>query len=71
MHTLARMCACEPACAAATKQLLLACCRSYGLSEHTAEQIRRAHAVHPCAAVQLEWSLFARDEEKDVIPVCR
>jgi len=45
--------------------------KAYGLSEHTAEQIRRAHAVHPCTAVQLEWSLFARDMEAEVIPTCR
>nr|GEX81597.1 putative aldo/keto reductase/potassium channel subunit beta [Tanacetum cinerariifolium] len=33
--------------------------------------IRRAHAVHPITAVPLEWSLWTRDAEDDVIPTCR
>ena len=39
-----------------------------GLSEATAEEIRRAHAVHPIAAVQSEWSVFSRDVEEYVVP---
>ncbi|PKI47996.1 hypothetical protein CRG98_031589 [Punica granatum] len=31
----------------------------------------RAHAVHPITAVQLEWSLWSRDVEEDIIPTCR
>jgi len=42
-----------------------------GLSEASASTIRRAHAVHPITAVQLEWSLWCRDVEEDVIPTCR
>ena len=42
-----------------------------GLSEAFASTIRRAHAVHPITAVQLEWSLWARDAEEDIIPTCR
>ena len=42
-----------------------------GLSEASADTIRRAHAVHPVTAVQLEWSLWTRDIEEDIIPVCR
>eukprot|EP00245_Coleochaete_scutata_P003833 TRINITY_DN157_c0_g2_i3.p1 TRINITY_DN157_c0_g2~~TRINITY_DN157_c0_g2_i3.p1 ORF type:complete len:370 (+),score=71.99 TRINITY_DN157_c0_g2_i3:90-1112(+) len=42
-----------------------------GLSEASVDTIRRAHAVHPITAVQLEWSLWTRDVEKDIIPVCR
>ncbi|CAL5034944.1 unnamed protein product [Urochloa decumbens] len=42
-----------------------------GLSEASASTIRRAHAVHPITAVQLEWSLWSRDVEEDVIPTCR
>ncbi|TVU13705.1 hypothetical protein EJB05_37125, partial [Eragrostis curvula] len=42
-----------------------------GLSEASASTIRRAHAVHPITAVQLEWSLWSRDIEKDIIPTCR
>ncbi|KAF8688167.1 hypothetical protein HU200_042398 [Digitaria exilis] len=42
-----------------------------GLSEASASTIRRAHAVHPITAIQLEWSLWTRDAEEDVIPTCR
>ncbi|KAL0403734.1 UNVERIFIED_CONTAM: putative aldo-keto reductase 2 [Sesamum radiatum] len=42
-----------------------------GLSEASASTIRRAHAVHPITAVQLEWSLWVRDVEEDIIPTCR
>lgn len=42
-----------------------------GLSEASPDTIRRAHAVHPLSAVQLEWSLWSRESEEDVIPLCR
>ncbi|KAM0947032.1 putative perakine reductase [Dioscorea sansibarensis] len=42
-----------------------------GLSEACASTIRRAHAVHPITAVQLEWSLWTRDAEEEIIPTCR
>nr|GMD68031.1 auxin-induced protein PCNT115-like [Ipomoea batatas] len=42
-----------------------------GLSEASAATIRRAHAVHPITAVQIEWSLWARDVEEEIIPTCR
>ncbi|MED6179580.1 hypothetical protein PIB30_002405 [Stylosanthes scabra] len=42
-----------------------------GLSEASASTIRRAHAVHPITAVQLEWSLWSRDVEEHIIPTCR
>ncbi|KAK2998669.1 hypothetical protein RJ639_021029 [Escallonia herrerae] len=42
-----------------------------GLSEASASTIRRAHAVHPLSAVQLEWSLWTRDVEAEIIPTCR
>lgn len=45
--------------------------RHLGLSEAGAETIRRAHAVHPIAALQSEWSLWTRDLEAEVAPVCR
>ena len=44
--------------------------RTFGLSEASAETLRRAHAVHPVTAVQSELSLWSRDFEHDVIPVC-
>ncbi|EFH62855.1 aldo/keto reductase family protein [Arabidopsis lyrata subsp. lyrata] len=42
-----------------------------GLSEASASTIRRAHAVHPITALQIEWSLWSRDVEEDIIPTCR
>ncbi|XP_022145191.1 probable aldo-keto reductase 2 [Momordica charantia] len=42
-----------------------------GLSEASASTIRRAHAVHPITAVQIEWSLWSRDVEEEIIPTCR
>lgn len=42
-----------------------------GLSEANVDTIRRANAVHPITAVQLEWSLWTRDVEDDIIPTCR
>jgi aryl-alcohol dehydrogenase-like predicted oxidoreductase len=44
--------------------------RHFGLSEANAEDIRRAHAVQPVAAVQSEYSLWSRDVEPTVIPTC-
>ncbi|MBL8347734.1 MAG: aldo/keto reductase, partial [Rubrivivax sp.] len=45
--------------------------RHLGLSEASAQTIRRAHAVHPITAVQSEWSLWTRDLEAQVLPTCR
>ena len=42
----------------------------FGLSEASAKSIRRAHAVQPVAAVQSEYSLWARDPEDEVLPTC-
>jgi aryl-alcohol dehydrogenase-like predicted oxidoreductase len=44
--------------------------RHLGLSEVTASELRRAHAIHPIAAVQSEWSLWSRDVEEAVVPTC-
>ena len=44
--------------------------RHYGLSEVGAATIRRAHAVHPVAAVQNQYSLWTREPEAEVLPVC-
>jgi aryl-alcohol dehydrogenase-like predicted oxidoreductase len=44
--------------------------RCFGLSEVGAQTLRRAHAVHPVAAVQNEYSLWARDSEAEVLPAC-
>ena len=45
--------------------------RFLGLSEAGPETIRRAHAVHPIAALQTEYSLWSRDPEDEILPVCR
>ncbi|HEX8456578.1 MAG TPA: aldo/keto reductase [Pyrinomonadaceae bacterium] len=45
--------------------------RHLGLSEAGIETIRRAHAVHPIAALQTEYSLWSRDPEDGLLDVCR
>ncbi|MGQ9365102.1 aldo/keto reductase [Azospirillum sp. ST 5-10] len=45
--------------------------RFLGLSEAGPRTIRRAHAVHPIAALQTEYSLWSRDAEEDVLPTVR
>jgi aryl-alcohol dehydrogenase-like predicted oxidoreductase len=42
-----------------------------GLSEVSAETLRAAHAVHPIAALQSEWSLFTRGIEEEIVPAAR
>ena len=41
-----------------------------GLSEASAKTIGRANAIHPIAAIQTEYSIFSRDVEKDILPIC-
>lgn len=45
--------------------------RSIGLSEVSAETLRKAHAVHPIAAVQSEYSLWTRNPEIALLTICR
>lgn len=45
--------------------------RYIGISESSASTIRKAHAVHPLAAVQTEYSLWTRHVEKEVLPTLR
>ena len=45
--------------------------RFIGLSNVTAEQVRRAHRVHPVAAVQYEYSLWRREVETELLPTLR
>ena len=45
--------------------------RYLGLSEPGAQTLRRAHHVHPIAAVQSEYSLWSRDVETEILPACR
>lgn len=42
----------------------------YGLSEAGASTIRKAHAIHPVAAVQNQYSIWTREPELEVLPVC-
>lgn len=44
--------------------------RAVGLSEVSADQLRRAHAVHPITAIQSEYSLWTREPERDILPTC-
>ncbi|GEO09723.1 aldo/keto reductase [Segetibacter aerophilus] len=45
--------------------------RYLGLSEASANSIKRAHAVHPIAALQSEYSLLTRGVEKEILPLCK
>ena len=44
--------------------------RHFGLSEPAAGTVRRAHAVQPVAAIQSEYSLWTRDPEPEILPLC-
>ncbi|MDR3709295.1 MAG: aldo/keto reductase [Capsulimonadaceae bacterium] len=57
--------------AGAVKELIQAGkVKQFGLSEASADLVRRAHAVQPVTAIQSEYSLWWRDREQDVLPVC-
>ena len=45
--------------------------RWLGICEASAETLRRAHSVHPLVALQTEYSLWARDVERSILPACR
>ena len=45
--------------------------KGVGLSEASATTIRKAHAVQPITAVEIEYSLWSRDVEEEIIPTCR
>jgi aryl-alcohol dehydrogenase-like predicted oxidoreductase len=45
--------------------------RYLGLSEAAPATVRRAHAVHPIAALQTEYSLWSREPDAEILPVCR
>jgi len=45
--------------------------RGIGLSEVSADTLRRAASVHPVSALQSEYSLFHRDVEAEILPTCR
>jgi len=58
----------EETVGAMAEQVALGKVRHLGLSEASAATIRRAHAVHPIAAVQSEYALWTRDVEAEVLP---
>src|ERR1700688_4415156 len=45
--------------------------RALGICEGGAETIRRPNALHPMSAVQIEYSLWSRDVEAEILPLCR
>jgi aryl-alcohol dehydrogenase-like predicted oxidoreductase len=45
--------------------------KAIGLSEVSAATLRRAHKVHPIAALQTEYSLFTREVEREILPACQ
>jgi aryl-alcohol dehydrogenase-like predicted oxidoreductase len=45
--------------------------RYLGISEAAPATVRRAHGVHPIAAAQYEYSLFSREPEDELLPLCR
>src|SRR5206468_10551890 len=44
--------------------------RHLGICEAGPQTIRRAHAVHPISAIQTEYSLWSRDVEGEILPLC-
>lgn len=44
--------------------------KHYGLSEAGVETIRKAHAIHPVTAIQNQYSVWTREPEKEVLPLC-
>ncbi|WP_445505489.1 aldo/keto reductase [Niallia sp. 03091] len=45
--------------------------RHIGLSEVSSQTIKRAHKVHPIAALQSEFSIWTRDVETEILPTCQ
>lgn len=61
----------EETVAAMARQVTAGKARHIGLSNVTGDQVRRAAAVHPIAAVQNEYSLWNRSAEAELLPACR
>lgn len=71
VHRIDPRCPVEETVAALAKQVAAGKIGAIGLSEVAPDTIRRAHAVHPLAAVQSEYSLWTRSPELGVIETCR
>ena len=61
----------EESVGAMAEQVAAGKVRYLGISEAAPDTLRRAHATHPMAALQSEYSLCTRDPEDSVLPVCR
>jgi len=71
LHRVDKQVPIEETVGAMAEQVVLGKVRYLGLSEASAATIRRAHATHRISAVQSEWSLWTRDPEASILPVCR
>ena len=71
LHRLDRRVAIEETVGAMAEAVAAGKVVHLGLSEVSPATLRRAHATHPIAAVQSEWSLWTRDPEAAVLPACR
>lgn len=71
LHRIDRSVAIEESVGTLSQLVAAGKIRHIGLSECSVATLRRAHAVHPIAAVQNEYSLWMRDPEADILPVCR
>lgn len=61
----------EETVAAMAEAVKLGKAKHIGLSEASAANIRKAHAVHPIYCIEQEWSLWTRDIEEEIVPTCR
>jgi aryl-alcohol dehydrogenase-like predicted oxidoreductase len=71
LHRIDRDTAIEESVGALAELVTAGKIRHIGLSECSAQTLRRAHAVHPVAAVQSEYSLWSREPEQGVLAACR
>jgi len=71
LHRLDRMTPIEETVGAMSRLVQEGKVRALGLSEVSASTLRRAHAVHPIAALQTEYSLFSREIEDEILPACK
>jgi aryl-alcohol dehydrogenase-like predicted oxidoreductase len=71
LHRLDRRVPIEETVGAMAEAVAAGKVRTIGLSEVSPATLRRAHATHPITALQTEWSLWTRDPETTVLPVCR
>jgi len=71
LHRLDRSVPLEDSIGALAQMVEVGKIRSIGLSEVSVETLRRAHALHPVAAVQSEYSLWTREPELGVLEECR